>query len=193
MGRGLRGPLSWLKGDIPGKNNQTYVRKFLAFCRWGALWFSYRTGVRKPYLLKNKKDLRFPDLLGDKSMSAAVINGQYGSSISSIGGFAPIKTRSRRANIRLARALVLLSLTVVFGAGFAMQAGAGSKVVPAKADSYVVVTVAPGESIWSIAKAFNSTSNSQGDVRELVDQIIKVNSLQSADVTAGTKIRVPLA
>ena len=74
-----------------------------------------------------------------------------------------------------------------------MQAGAGSKVVPAKADSYVVVTVAPGESIWSIAKAFNSTSNSQGDVRELVDQIIKVNSLQSADVTAGTKIRVPLA
>lgn len=127
-------------------------------------------------------------------MSAAVINGQFGSSIgSSMGGFAPTKTRSRRANIRLARALVLLSLTVVFGAGFAMQAGAGSKVVPAKANSYVVVTVAPGESVWSIAKAFNSTSNSQGDVRELVDQIIKVNSLQSADVTAGTKIRVPLA
>ena len=115
-------------------------------------------------------------------MSTAVING-------SLNGFAPTKTRrSRRANIRLARALVLLSLTVVFGAGFAMQAGAGSKVVPTKADSYVVVTVAPGESVWSIAKALNSN----GDVRDLVDQIIKVNGLASADVVAGTKIRVPL-
>ena len=107
-------------------------------------------------------------------------------------------SRSRRANIRLARALVLLSLTVVFGAGFAMQAGAGSKDVPTRANSYVTVTVAPGESIWSIARAFNSdstsgsTAASKGDVRDLVDQIIKVNGLASADVVAGTKIRVPL-
>ena len=107
-------------------------------------------------------------------------------------------SRSRRANIRLARALVLLSLTVVFGAGFAMQAGAGSKDVPTRANSYVTVTVAPGESIWSIARAFNSdstagsTAASKGDVRDLVDQIIKVNGLASADVVTGTKIRVPL-
>ena len=71
-------------------------------------------------------------------------------------------SRSRRANIRLARALVVLSLTVVFGAGFAMQAGAGSKDVPTKPNSYVTVTVAPGESVWSIAKALNSN----GDVRD---------------------------
>ena len=96
--------------------------------------------------------------------------------------------RSRKANIRLARFLVVLSLTTVFGAGFAMQAGAGSKVVPTKPDSYVTVTVAPGETIWSVAKALNNG----GDVRELVDQIIKVNGLSSSDLTAGTKIRVPL-
>ena len=76
-------------------------------------------------------------------------------------------TRSRRANIRLARTLVVLSLATVFGAGFAMQAGAGSKVVPAKPDSYVVVTVAPGETLWSVAKALNDG----GDVRQLVDEI----------------------
>ena len=96
--------------------------------------------------------------------------------------------RSRRANIRLARFLVVLSLTTVFGAGFAMQAGAGSKDIPAKANSYVVVTIAPGESIWSVAKALNGG----GDVRALVDQIIKVNGLSSSDLAAGSKIRVPL-
>lgn len=96
--------------------------------------------------------------------------------------------RSRKANIRLARFLVVLSLTTVFGAGFAMQAGAGSKDIPTKANSYVVVTIAPGESIWSVAKALNGG----GDVRALVDQIIKVNNLTSSDLAAGSKIRVPL-
>ena len=96
--------------------------------------------------------------------------------------------RSRRANIRLARFLVVLSLTTVFGAGFAMQAGAGSRDLPTKANSYVTVTVANGESIWSIARSLNS----DGDLRALVDQIVKVNSLASADIAAGTKIRVPL-
>jgi cell division protein YceG involved in septum cleavage len=96
--------------------------------------------------------------------------------------------RSNKANIRLARFLVVLSLTTVFGAGFAMQAGAGSKDIPTPANSFVTVTVANGESIWSIAKALDS----KGDVRELVDQIVQVNGLSSADVAAGTKIRVPL-
>ena len=96
--------------------------------------------------------------------------------------------RSRRAKIRLARFLVVLSLTTVFGAGFAMQAGAGSKDVPTKSNSYVEVTLAPGETIWSVAKSLNDG----GDVRELVDQIIKVNALTSSDLAAGSKIRVPL-
>lgn len=96
--------------------------------------------------------------------------------------------RSRKANIRLARFLVVLSLTTVFGAGFAMQAGAGSKDIPTRANSYVTVTVANGESVWSIAKALTTDQ----DVRALVDQIVKVNGLNSADVAAGTKIRVPL-
>ena len=96
--------------------------------------------------------------------------------------------RSRKANIRLARFLVVLSLTTVFGAGFAMQAGAGSKDIPTRANSYVTVTVANGESVWSIARALTSDQ----DVRSLVDQIVKVNGLNSADVAAGTKIRVPL-
>ena len=96
--------------------------------------------------------------------------------------------RSRRSNIRLARFLVVLSLTTVFGAGFAMQAGAGSKDLPAKSDSYITVTLAPGERIRPLAKALNH----DGDLREFVDTIIKVNGLSSSDIAAGSKIRVPL-
>ena len=96
--------------------------------------------------------------------------------------------RSAQANIRLARFLFVTSLTIVLGAGFAMQAGAGSKDVPVRANSYVTVTVAPGETIWSIAKALNGG----GDVRQLVDQIIQINGLTNSDLPAGQKIRVPL-
>jgi hypothetical protein len=95
--------------------------------------------------------------------------------------------RSRRANIRLARFLVILSLTTVFGAGFAMQAGAGSKANPSAGQSYVTITIAPGESLWSVAKAMGSN-----DPRQFVDQIMTINTLKSADIPAGTQIRVPL-
>ena len=62
---------------------------------------------------------------------------------------------------RLARTLLVLSLSVVLGAGFAMNAGAGDALSAAKingssdsvnvAKSYVVVTVASGETLWSLA------------------------------------------
>lgn len=99
--------------------------------------------------------------------------------------------RSRQANIRLARFLVVLSLTTVFGAGFAMQAGAGSNksvaTQSAKSAEFVTVTIAPGESLWSVAKALGD-----GDPRHLVDEIMTVNGLKSAELPAGTKVRVPL-
>jgi LysM repeat protein len=108
--------------------------------------------------------------------------------------------RSRQANIRLARFLVVLSLTTVFGAGFAMQAGAGSKASLEKSQiqskSYVTITIAPGESLWSIAKSISQSQASQSqngiDPRQLVDQIMTVNGLTSAQLPAGSQIRVPL-
>lgn len=113
--------------------------------------------------------------------------------------------RSRQANIRLARFLVVLSLTTVFGAGFAMQAGAGSKASLEKSQiqskSFVTITIAPGESLWSIAKSISQSQSSKSqasqsqsgvDPRQLVDQIMTVNGLASAQLPAGSQIRVPL-
>ena len=95
---------------------------------------------------------------------------------------------------RLARTLLVLSLSVVLGAGFAMNAGAGDALSAAKingssdAKSYVVVTVASGETLWSLA----SQMADGGDVQALVADIASANSLKGVDVTAGQKLRIPI-
>ena len=117
---------------------------------------TYRTDVRK----------------GVKTMSAIAL--QYPS----------LPRLGRRG--RLARALVVLSLTVVLGAGFAMKAGAGVSVHNAPS-SYTTVVVAPGETLWSIASA----AAGRGDVRAMVDEIMSINSLTVPDIAAGQALRVP--
>ena len=95
---------------------------------------------------------------------------------------------------RLARTLLVLSLSVVLGAGFAMNAGAGDALSAAKINgssdtkSYVVVTVASGETLWSLASAMADG----GDVQALVGDIASANSLSGVDVTAGQKLRIPV-
>ena len=103
---------------------------------------------------------------------------------------------------RLARTLLVLSLSIVLGAGFAMKAGAGDAgasgsdaLSAAKingssdvAKTYIVVTVAAGETLWSLA----SQMADGGDVQALVADIASANSLSGVDVEAGQKLRVPI-
>ena len=94
---------------------------------------------------------------------------------------------------RLARTLLVLSLSIVLGAGFAMKAGAGNALSAAKINrsrdaTYVVVTVASGETLWSLA----SKMADGGDVQALVAEIASANSLKGVDVTAGQKLRIPV-
>ena len=88
---------------------------------------------------------------------------------------------------RLARTIVVLSLTVVMAAGFASQSGAG-QVEASTAPSYEIVVVAPGETLWSVAAAYAS-----GDVQGLISEIREVNNLKGYDLQAGQKLRVPLS
>jgi len=101
---------------------------------------------------------------------------------------------------RLARTLLVLSLSIVLGAGFAMKAGAGdagasgsnalsaAKINGSSDATYVVVTVAAGETLWSLA----SQMADGGDVQSLVADIASANSLKGVDVTAGQKLRIPV-
>ena len=89
---------------------------------------------------------------------------------------------------RLARTFVVLSLAIVLGSVVSAKAGAGTDAAPAVAGSFITVTVAPGDTVWSLATRLAGG----GDVRALVSEIIEVNSLNSVDVATGQKLRIPL-
>ena len=90
---------------------------------------------------------------------------------------------------RLARTLVVLSLAIVAASVAGGQAGANtSQSQRSSADTFITVTVAPGDTIWSLANRVAPA----GEAGALVSAIIEINSLGSGDVEAGQKIRIPL-
>lgn len=91
---------------------------------------------------------------------------------------------SRRA--RLARTLVVLSLTVVLAAGFAARSGAGDHV--SNTPSFVSVVAPGGATLWSIAAAY-----SDGDITAMVETIREANNLTGYDIAAGARLRIPTA
>lgn len=96
-------------------------------------------------------------------------------------------TLNRRG--RLARTLVVLSLTIVLLATFGFSAGAGNAdQMSSTTGDFITVTVGPGESLWSLAGQIAV----DGDKRSLVDEIISINSLATADVQIGQELRIPL-
>ena len=52
---------------------------------------------------------------------------------------------------RLARTFVVLSLAIVLGSVVSAKAGAGTEAAPQAAGSFITVTVAPGDTVWSLA------------------------------------------
>jgi hypothetical protein len=89
---------------------------------------------------------------------------------------------------RLARTFVVLSLAVVLVSVFGLKAGAGTTDAVGAPTSFIEVTVAPGDTLWSLAARMADGS----DVRAMVDEISTVNSLASAELQAGQKVRIPL-
>ena len=89
---------------------------------------------------------------------------------------------------RLARTFVVLSLAVVLASVFGLKAGAGTTDAVGAPTSFIEVTVAPGDTLWSLASRMADGQ----DVRSLVDEISTVNSLPTAELQAGQKVRIPL-
>ena len=134
--------------------------------------------------LSNKCSKTFPKVLAGsrrRTMSAiTIVNQGFSANPSGI-------SLNRRG--RLARTVVVLSLAIVLGSVVSAKAGAGTEAAATKAYSFITVTVAPGETVWSLANRVAAG----GDVRSLVSEIISVNSLASVDLTAGQKLRIPLS
>lgn len=108
-----------------------------------------------------------------------------------------------RARLQLTRRgrLVLLGVPAILTAAVmvfaALAIGLGSIATPAQAaagyaavdleDYAVSVTVLPGDNLWSIAGA----SNPNGDVRDVVREIVALNELGSGVLQAGQRLYVP--
>lgn len=97
--------------------------------------------------------------------------------------------RAAHPSLRLTRRgrLVILALfvLVVFTAGILLS---GGSVATERPEETRLVMVGTGDTLWEIAGAVAG----DGDVRDMVARIQRLNGLDSSMVAAGQKLRVPL-
>ena len=89
---------------------------------------------------------------------------------------------SRSTNLNL-RAAFLEVLNDALG-----SVAVGSE-TPGQAESTEIVMVGTGDTLWGIA----SELNGDGDVRSTMREIERLNALDSAALSAGQKLRVPVS
>ena len=73
----------------------------------------------------------------------------------------------------------------VLGGGAALA----SRDAGAPAGSFTTVTVAPGESLWTIAEDVAPDR----DPRDVVDELVRLNALETVLVQAGQRLAIPAA
>ncbi|MBX3286539.1 MAG: LysM peptidoglycan-binding domain-containing protein [Actinobacteria bacterium] len=106
------------------------------------------------------------------------------------GGRSTAPTRTGPAPVAVAAALVAVVLLVVATLAVGRGALAGLAPAPATAEAPATasgrtVVVAPGDTLWSIARRLQPT----GDVRPLVDRLAAANG--GAAIAAGDRLVVP--
>ena len=103
-----------------------------------------------------------------------------------------IPTTDRRSTVRLTRrgrlVVFLTSLLVVLSAAFVLAGGAVGTDQAGQPAPTEIVQVAPGDTLWGIA----SEIATDGDVRSVMNEIERLNALESTGVSAGQKLRVPV-
>jgi hypothetical protein len=126
-------------------------------------------------------------------MSAAIVSGRFGASVSSQSGdvraSAPTRLRlTRRGRIVFttlgAVPLVAWAVITVLGSGGA-AADAGAEL---SARTFEYVTVHQGDSLWAIAESIAP----HDDPREVIDEIIRLNGLDDAMVEPGQRLALPV-
>lgn len=95
-----------------------------------------------------------------------------------------LTTRGRRflAACAALPAVVALSLAIISGGSALAARDAGSAPV-----SFTSVTVAAGDSLWSIAERVAPSA----DPRDVVDAIARLNALDGVAVSAGQQLAIP--
>lgn len=97
-----------------------------------------------------------------------------------------------RSSVRLTRrgrlVVFLTSLFLVLAVAFVLAAGAVGTDAAGEQPPTEIVLVQPGETLWGIA----SEVTTDGDVRTVMNEIERLNALESTGLQAGQKLRVPV-
>ena len=113
------------------------------------------------------------------------------STLSLAPAFAPAPARPR-STVRLTRrgrlVVFLTSLFLALTVAFMLAGGAVGTDEPGQQIPTEIVQVTPGDTLWGIA----SDLATDGDVRSMMQQIERLNALESAGLQAGQKLRVPV-
>lgn len=100
----------------------------------------------------------------------------------------PIATAPSLRLTRRGRLVVFLgALLVVLAVGFALASGSVATERPGTPEPTRVVLVGPGDTLWDLAADLSD----DGDIRATVDQITRLNALDSGMVSVGQELRVP--
>ncbi|GAA1732838.1 LysM domain-containing protein [Aeromicrobium alkaliterrae] len=92
-------------------------------------------------------------------------------------------TRRGRVLLTILALAVVTALMVVFGSGTAATSDASA------ITGTTTITVQPGQTLWSIA----GEANPGGDVRDTMDDIVKLNSLVKGEtLQMGTQLALPV-
>lgn len=104
-----------------------------------------------------------------------------------------VRRPAARGQVRLTRrgrALVfLLALAAVALAAIWLAAGSAATRVDGGDPQVRLVTVAPGDTLWDIASDAAATSGD--DVRDMMDAIQQLNTIDGSVVYVGQELRVP--
>ncbi len=96
--------------------------------------------------------------------------------------------RGRRVVAGFALAVIIVAVTLLWmSAAGSVQASSGASATRSAYRGMTQVVVQPGQTLWSIAAAAEPSGNSWA----VVQQIIDVNALNSADIQAGELLWVP--
>ncbi|WP_309129093.1 LysM peptidoglycan-binding domain-containing protein [Microbacterium sp.] len=103
---------------------------------------------------------------------------------------APVRATRLRLTARGRRVLLAVA-SAPLAAGVVFSALAGGSAIAsgeqAPATSFETVTVMPGDTLWSIA----ADAAPDADPREVIDDIMRLNSLPSGMVQTGTTLALP--
>ncbi|MEV8266481.1 LysM peptidoglycan-binding domain-containing protein [Microbacterium sp. NPDC076911] len=95
-----------------------------------------------------------------------------------------LTARGRRVFAAIAALPLVIALSIAAISGGAAMASRDSGVASV---SYETVTVGSGDSLWSIAEEVAPAA----DPRDVVDAIVRLNALDSANVLVGQRLAVP--